>query len=213
MRSRGDRSAMPAHDVEQAEISSKEPAFERLISAATALFWTKGVRAVGVDEIATAAGISKPTLYRKFASKDDLVAYCADRMAREEQRRLAEIAARHADRPLEHIRAIITLASDALADTQGFGWFASNLAVELREENHSAKAICLRQKAHLRQELLNAATAARLTAPGLLADGLLLLLEGGSSSWHTFQCGSPTSRISAVADRLITAHLPAPDAV
>ena len=34
----------------------------------------KGIRAVGVDAIAEAAGTNKMTLYRHFASKDELVA-------------------------------------------------------------------------------------------------------------------------------------------
>ena len=38
------------------------------------LFYRHGIRAVGVDAIAEAAGTNKMTLYRHFGSKDDLVA-------------------------------------------------------------------------------------------------------------------------------------------
>jgi len=46
----------------------------RLIAAADALFYRQGIRAVGVDAVAEAAGVTKRTLYYHFASKDDLIA-------------------------------------------------------------------------------------------------------------------------------------------
>ena len=38
------------------------------------LFYKKGIRAIGVDEVVRRAGVTKPSLYRSFASKDDLAA-------------------------------------------------------------------------------------------------------------------------------------------
>ena len=46
----------------------------RLIAAADHLFYGQGIRAVGVDAVAEAAGVTKRTLYYHFASKDDLIA-------------------------------------------------------------------------------------------------------------------------------------------
>ena len=42
--------------------------------AASDLFYRLGIRAVGVEAIAEAAGTNKMTLYRHFSSKDELVA-------------------------------------------------------------------------------------------------------------------------------------------
>ncbi|GAB2456378.1 TetR/AcrR family transcriptional regulator [Jatrophihabitans fulvus] len=50
------------------------PAGERIAVAAGDLFFAHGVRAVGVDAIAEAAGTTKKTLYDRFGSKDALVA-------------------------------------------------------------------------------------------------------------------------------------------
>ena len=44
------------------------------MAAASDLFYRHGVRAVGVEAIAEAAGTNKMTLYRHFDSKDELVA-------------------------------------------------------------------------------------------------------------------------------------------
>jgi AcrR family transcriptional regulator len=47
---------------------------ERIISAASTLFYNDGIRGVGVDAVAAKAGLTKRTLYYHFKSKDDLVA-------------------------------------------------------------------------------------------------------------------------------------------
>ena len=45
----------------------------RIIATAYELFTRRGIRDVGVDEVVERAGVAKTTLYRHFASKDDLV--------------------------------------------------------------------------------------------------------------------------------------------
>lgn len=53
---------------------TSDPTRERIISAASTLFYSLGVRAVSVDAVAAKAGLTKRTLYYHFKSKDDLVA-------------------------------------------------------------------------------------------------------------------------------------------
>src|ERR1700744_710803 len=57
------------------ETTAQRPsaARERLLSTASELFYTKGVHAVGVDEIISRAPIPRATFYRHFPSKDDLI--------------------------------------------------------------------------------------------------------------------------------------------
>jgi AcrR family transcriptional regulator len=47
---------------------------DRIISAASKLFYSEGIRGVSVDAVAAKAGVTKRTLYYHFRSKDDLVA-------------------------------------------------------------------------------------------------------------------------------------------
>ena len=61
--------------------SAERPAraADRIRASASELFYREGIRAVGVDEVVDRAGVTKPSLYRSFASKDDLaVAYMRD---------------------------------------------------------------------------------------------------------------------------------------
>jgi AcrR family transcriptional regulator len=53
---------------------SKTPAADRILRAASELFYREGIRAVGVDAIAAEADVTKKTLYEKYGSKDRLIA-------------------------------------------------------------------------------------------------------------------------------------------
>jgi len=54
--------------------AESDGAGERILRAATKLFYARGINAVGVDAIALEAGVSKRTLYKHYASKETLVA-------------------------------------------------------------------------------------------------------------------------------------------
>src|SRR5262245_2636311 len=72
--------AVPAERPEPAEAAPK--ARDRIFAVAKDMFYNRGIRAVGVESIVTAAGATKMSLYRSFPSKDDLVvAYLKERDA------------------------------------------------------------------------------------------------------------------------------------
>ena len=59
---------------------------EHVLAVASELFYWNGIRATGIDRVAAEAGVAPTTLYRVFASKDDLIgAYIerADRLYRD----------------------------------------------------------------------------------------------------------------------------------
>lgn len=47
---------------------------DRIVAAASKLFYAQGIRSVSVDDVAAQAGVTKRTLYYHFRSKDDLIA-------------------------------------------------------------------------------------------------------------------------------------------
>lgn len=63
---------------------------EAILDAALAEFDRHGIRKVALDDVARRAGVSRTTIYRRFANRDDLVAAVMDR---ENARLFADIAA------------------------------------------------------------------------------------------------------------------------
>ena len=74
---------------------------DRLIEAATELFYAEGLRAVSVDRVIERAGTTKVTFYRHFKSKDDLVVAHLERRAQQEREGVGA-AMEHADGDPDH---------------------------------------------------------------------------------------------------------------
>ena len=81
------------------------PPRARILAAAGELFYRHGIRAVGVESIAEAAGTNKMTLYRHFDSKDELVAQYLRQEAAKGEASWAALEAQHSGDPLAQIRA------------------------------------------------------------------------------------------------------------
>uniref|UniRef100_B0T919 Transcriptional regulator, TetR family n=1 Tax=Caulobacter sp. (strain K31) TaxID=366602 RepID=B0T919_CAUSK len=186
--------------------NSERPAAERLVAVATDLFYRKGFRAVGIEEIVDQTGVTKPTLYRNFASKDELGAACLSQLAAQDMARLTAIAERLADEPLGQIRAIVREVSERIADRAYRGWPLSNAEVEIPDRQHPARLVCGQYKTKVRTHLQQLAGQAGLSRPDALADGLLLLIEGAAASWHSFGPDGPSAALSESCETLLAGH-------
>ncbi len=70
------------------------PMRERLLGAATELFYAHGLRAVSVDKVIDGAATTKVTFYRHFKSKDDLIVAYLERRAALEREGIGAAVAR-----------------------------------------------------------------------------------------------------------------------
>jgi AcrR family transcriptional regulator len=151
------------------------PAGERLLAAASALFYRRGIRAVGVDLLAEEAGTTKKTLYDRFGSKDELVALYLRRRAR----RWQEFLIAHLDGPPGTEPALAVF--DALADwlrEQDRGCAFVNAYAEIGGTGHPAEPVIRAEKDWMRQVFVELAGSSPLGAQ------LHLLYEGATVA-HT----------------------------
>ena len=87
------------------------PTEERILTAALGLIGRRGVRRLGMQEIAEAAGVSRGTLYRYFPSKDHVLTGAADYDERRFSVGLDEVLAA-VQAPEERIGAFLAYAFD-----------------------------------------------------------------------------------------------------
>lgn len=85
----------------------------QLIETATVKFGERGYHATSMDEIALAAGITKPVLYQHFRSKEDLYVAVIDEIGTGLEAGIADLVHEHATTP-ERIRAGIGMFFDLL---------------------------------------------------------------------------------------------------
>src|ERR1700674_2220631 len=136
------------------------PPRERIVAVASALFYKRGIRAVGVEEIAAAAETNKMTLYRHFASKDALVAECLRQIARQANARWDQLAATHHADPRGELMAWLADMADHVSASDERGCALANAAVELPEKDHPARRVIEEVKIAQRERLARLCPAA-----------------------------------------------------
>src|SRR3954470_19447856 len=113
---------------------------ERILDTAYELFSKHGTRAVGVDRIIDEAGTAKMTLYRNFASKDELiVAFLEEREARWTHGWLRAEVERRESAPAARLLAIFDVFGEwfALDDFEGCSFI--NVMLELDDRSDPAR--------------------------------------------------------------------------
>lgn len=178
-----------------------------LVRTAVELFRRNGYHATGIEKILTVSGVSKPTLYRHFPSKDALIIAALRQWDVASRGWLRGEMERRAATPRGRVLALF----DALADwfeEPGFqGCMFINATVEFAEQDnpiHQAAAEHKRLFAdHVRAEV----AAAGADDPGEITDQLMILMEGAIVTAHTGGRGDAARRARKMADAILAAAL------
>src|SRR5262245_11551744 len=123
------------------EKDTRIPPRERLLAAAADLFYRQGIRAVGVESIAEAAGTNKTTLYPHFESKDELVAEYLRRLAAASMAEWDKLTAAHRGDARGELRAWLQAMAGHVASGDERGCALVNAAVELPDKAHPARRV------------------------------------------------------------------------
>ena len=182
-------------------------AAEKILGVARELFYREGIRAIGVDEIVRKAGVTKPSLYRSFPSKDELAASYLRQYDRDFWARFDESVKRH---PGDARCQIVDFLEGVGRRSQKKGYRGcgmTNAAVEYPQEGHPARVVSEDNKKELRRRLRAMAAEMGARDPDVLGDGLLLLIEGAYISAQLFGPGGPSKAVVKNADSLIEASV------
>lgn len=164
-------------------------AHEHLLRAADELFYREGVRAVGIDAVIERAGVNKMSLYRQFASKDDLVvAYLESRDVRVFER-FEESVAKHPGEPAKQLLQYFVDMAGRAAHPDYRGCPFVNVATEFPDAAHPARLTVDRHKAKMMERFTTLATAAGAADPAALAEELALINEGIYTASQTYGTG------------------------
>lgn len=179
-----------------------------ILDAAETLFYREGARNVGVDAVVKAAGVNKMSLYRQFASKDELLKHYLDRR---DERFWAVYEASVAKHPGDALAGLRQVFADLATRVQVEGYRGCpfvNIACEFPDPTHPARLQVADNKRRLLAWLTDLATRAGARDPATLAQGLALLIEGVYTASQTFEIGNPLlPALPRVADVLIEAAL------
>lgn len=182
---------------------------DRVFAVAADLFYRKGIRAVGVEEIVTRAGVAKISLYRSFSSKDDLIVAYLEHRNGEFWRGWDNSFAKLRHDPRAQLRAIMTYLAERTTQRGYRGCPFINYCAEFPDMSHPGRRVADSNKREMRRRFAEIATALDVPAPMELADGLLLLVEGAYALSQTLSdtVGAPGNVLPWAADALVEAQL------
>ncbi len=151
---------------------------ERILDTAYALFAQRGIRAVGIDEVIAQSKVAKATLYRHFASKDDLVlAFLENREQRWTFGLIEAESRRRGDTPEEQLLAIFDVFHDWFQNAEFEACSFINVLLEMGPD-HPAGAACVKHLANIRGVVADRARRAGLRDPETFARSWHILMKG-----------------------------------
>ncbi|AYQ42589.1 TetR family transcriptional regulator [Burkholderia aenigmatica] len=176
---------------------------ERILQTASELFYREGTRAVGVDLIVAQAGVAKTSLYRHFATKDDLIEAFLLREDADFWAHWDAVAAQYRRTPREELDAQLQWIGERIARPGYRGCPQINIAAEYADGNHPARKVAVAHKQELRRRLTELAAAIGVDEPETFALRLATVIDGALSSGQALHAHGPVAFLQEFAQLLL----------
>ncbi|EKS9799020.1 MULTISPECIES: TetR/AcrR family transcriptional regulator [Burkholderia] len=176
---------------------------ERILQTASELFYREGTRAVGVDLIVAQAGVAKTSLYRHFATKDDLIEAFLLREDADFWAHWDAVAAQYRRTPREELDAQLQWIGERIARPGYRGCPQINIAAEYADGNHPARKVAVAHKQELRRRLAELAEAIGVDEPETFALRLATVIDGALSSGQALHAHGPVAFLQEFAQLLL----------
>src|SRR5260370_18659002 len=136
-------------------MTSTQSARERILEPADYLFYREGINAVGIDTIIEKSGVAKMSLYRSFASKDELVAAYLEARGQRYWQWWEGVMALNPSQPRRQLRDLFEAIAVRTRQPEFRGCAFLKAAAEFPEECSRARVVALAHKKEQRKRLLN----------------------------------------------------------
>ena len=187
-------------------MSPRNPAAsrQRLIETAATLFYRHGIHRTSMDEVVAEAGLTKPTLYRHFRSKNELVAAVVEYRSENWRRAIDERVAA-ARTPRRKLMAVFDFLEEFIAARNFRGCALVNASVEVLSPSDPGRKTARCNKQENRERLERLAREAGLSKPRALASALSLLFEGAIVQAYVESDAGAGREARRAAEKLIRA--------
>jgi len=185
--------------------ADNEAARRRVLEAADRLFYAHGIRAVGMDRIRDASGVSLKRLYRCFASKDELVEAYLRRRDRWVRGKLSDFVAKEATGlPRERVLAVFDWLEWWFGEPDFRGCPFTNAFNEVGADSARAAAAVRDHQLAVSKYLRNLIAATGTADPDAVTNRFFVLYAGSL----TFAAISGTTSPAKYARETAAAILP-----
>ncbi len=175
---------------------------EHVLAVAHDLFYWHSIKGTGVDTIASAAGVAPTTLYRLFASKDDLVAAYVERASGLYKQWFLDATADGT--PAEKIRSLFDALIVQVQPDQCRGCPFLMAMAELPDASVRAHALAVETKAWVRAKVGELTAQLSTKDSETLADQIILVMEGVYASVQALGVDGPARQARGLVEALLT---------
>jgi AcrR family transcriptional regulator len=182
------------------------PPRQRILEAADDLFRRIGIRGVGVEAIAEAAGTNKMTLYRHFASKDELIAEWVRGIVEKKEAEWDDIALKHPGDPEAQLVDWSRRVAKKFEEMEDRGSTLGNALAELPESDHPARRVIDEHRVREHGRILRVCREAGFPEADLAADQFYMLLEGAKACVQCIGLKRVGEHLMKSVDALIAAR-------
>lgn len=177
---------------------------ERLLEVAIDRFYVHGFHAVGLDQILAEVGVTKTTFYNHFESKDELIVEALKRRQHWEDKAFLERARElSGDAPRDMLLAIYDVLDEWFNHPDYHGCLFLNACVEFPSPSDPIHKIALQQYLDEKVFLVDLAQKAGAAKPQVLAEQLIMLLQGALTHRQVTGDNGSALKAKAVAEVLI----------
>lgn len=156
----------------------RRSARERILAAASDLFYREGMQNVGIDRIIAESGVAKMSLYNNFKSKDELIAAYLEKRDQDWRTWFKTEVEKQAIKPGDRLLAIFDVLQAWAEEPDFRGCAFINSSVELANPEHPGYQVAVRHQNSIFNYVLSLTTDAAFEQPETLAQQLLILIEG-----------------------------------
>lgn len=180
---------------------------ERILEAASELFYSQGIKATGVEAIVKLAGTNKMTLYKYFPSKDDLVVAFLRKRDADFTRWFVDQINSKADQPKNKLLAVFDVIGEWLEIPEFRGCAFINAAAEFPIEGNPVHQVSAEFYDQFRNYISGLAGQCGIPSPDSLALQLSLLVEGAIVSEQMKRHSGAAEQAKQAARVLIESRL------
>jgi len=183
------------------ESPPRAPAKARILDVVTVLFYSEGIRAVGVDRIISDASVTKATFYKHYRSKDNLIVEYITERHRAVRRNVEGLIA---DAPNERAALDAFIAAIVVEiNSPGFrGCPFINAAAEFADPDHPVRVIVTTHREWYVDTLAGLLKGMGHPLPGNAADELLLARDGALSGGYAGDSIAAIAALGSISRRI-----------
>jgi len=176
---------------------------DHLIDTALELFCQNGFHATGIDKILEQAGVARMTLYNHFKSKDELILATLRRRDEKFRNWFMRTVERLAKTPQDRLLSIFDTLDEWFTGKDFFGCMFINASAEYSAPDDPIHMASVEHKTLVLKYLRELSTATGVRESDVLADELMLLMEGAIVMAYVAGDHKAASHAKVAAGKLI----------